>query len=309
MSSSSLNPLPSSDRLADGDVATDSATNFPASALGDVAGLGAFSTLSAGLVAAAETFADGTIFEGFFSSKLKPKKSPGISSLLVCPAFDTEEAELSASAAGCEELDAFESDLFDRLPRFSDFELRSATGSDLALSCGEAFPASTTDDVAAGSSAGVLADLPPPSPSTPARKSQLLPLFLAGFSVSIASTDSAAAGVTFSAGAVCGFADALEDRSSRTGFFSAAASVLALLEGSLFLAGVLPENAANRSSGSAADALSAASTLSSSFLSCPSPCSNSPLSSSIGSTSRVPPLPPKYSYMSSATGHLLLYWL
>ena len=123
MSSSSLNPLPSSDPEEDGDAATDSATNLPASGLLDVSGLdffsalSVFSTLAAGLAAAAVTFADGTIFDGFFSSKLKPKKSPGRLSSLACSALDAEAAELSLSAAASEERGAFESVLLDRSPR------------------------------------------------------------------------------------------------------------------------------------------------------------------------------------------------
>ena len=163
MSSSSLNPLPSSDREA----ATDSATNFPASGLPDFSGLdglSASSALAAGSADAAEadTFADGTIFDGSFASKLKPKKSPGTSSLLVCSALDATASELSLLAAGSDSLDRSPRLGFrERPPRFeSDFEPRSATGSDLTSSFvaelsvwPDAFPAATTDDSAAGSSA------------------------------------------------------------------------------------------------------------------------------------------------------------
>ena len=175
MSSSSLKPLPSSEPEVDGDTATDSATNFPASGLLDGLGL---DFLSTGSTAAAEvaTFAEGMIFDGVFSSKLKPKKSPGMSSLLALCSLDSAAADFSLLATGCEEFGAGAAGL--------------DLGAELDLPCGaalavrlEAFSESSPADIPTGSSAAAaFAALPPPSPKTPARKSQLPPLFFSAFS-------------------------------------------------------------------------------------------------------------------------------
>jgi hypothetical protein len=134
MSSSSLNPLPSSSRETVGDAATDSATNFPGSDsffdFGDALVSDFLAAVSV-LAAAADTFGEGTIFDGSFSSKLKPKKSPGISSLL----FEATGAAVFSAPATPEfvssDADEPESGFLDRPPRLDfDLEPLSTTGSD-----------------------------------------------------------------------------------------------------------------------------------------------------------------------------------